>query len=143
MAKIAPSVALATLPMSLTCGSQTGPTADALTMPSMSMATPAKRTWTSLRVVVAATSVICHGLKTTQTDGIQEMLSVAASPETPLKSPMAMPSARTPQMESVAKAAGIAVGLGPPRILKNISHLEPCADAKTKRLISELLTLTY
>ncbi len=143
MTKIAPSAALATLLTSLTCGSQTGPTVDALTMAIMSMAIPVKRKWTSLRVEVAATSVICRGLKTTQTDGTQQRLSVAASPETPLKSLMAIPSARTQLMESVEKAAGIADGLGLPRILKNIGHPEPCADAKTKCSISELQRHTH
>lgn len=115
--KTVPSAALATLPMSLTCGNQTGLTADALTKATMSMATPVKRNRTSLHVEVAANSVICRGLKMTQTDGIQETLSVDASPETPLKSPMAIPSARTRLMESVEKAVEIAVGLGPPKIL--------------------------
>ncbi len=115
--KIVPSAALATQPMSLTSSSQTGLTADVLIKATMSMATPATRNRTSLHVEVAANSVICRGLKMTQTDGIQETLSVAASPETLLKSPTAIPSARTRLMESVEKAVEIAVGLGPPRIL--------------------------
>ena len=116
VAKTALTAVLATLPMSLSSGTQTGLTADALTILATSMATLAKKRWINMPVEVAAKTVIFPGLRTIPIDGIRLMQSVAASLKIIVKSHMEITNARIQIQEFVVIHVMTVDGLGPLRI---------------------------